>query len=523
VIYDASTFELPMRIEADLCIVGSGAGGSAAAAVAAEAGLSVVILEAGGFVPPSVMNQREKDMLPELLYANGSQTTSDRGCTIIQGRALGGSTVHNINLCKRIPDAILDEWQQSRTLKHLDRDTWNKLYDEVEQLLDISPIEPGRWNRHNRLLEAGTNKLGWRGGGLDHNRTGCIGSGFCEVGCAYDAKNNAVKVFVPRAVEADAQFLTHCRAIKVLHQDGQVSGVKAAALDPTTREPLGDVTIEAKQVCLSASATGTPAILIRSDVPDPSGETGNNLRIHPALVAAGEFDEPVRLWKGIPQAYECTEYLDFEAVHPAADSTDKDATKVGLRTWLIAATAHPVSTSTFLPGWGKSHRRLMERYDHMAIFTGMIHDQTPGTVAPAGELGVDIEWSPNRADRRELAFGLARSAELLFAAGARRVFIPTDPVRIFERGDSLAELEDIDPRSMGITAVHPMSTVPMGDDPQKAAVDSRGKHHHVEGLWVADGSLFPTSIGVPPQMSIYAMGLHVGRSIAHNFGQAAPP
>jgi hypothetical protein len=430
--------------------------------------------------------------------------------------------VHNINLCKRIPDAILDEWQQTRSLGHLGRDTWNKLYDEVEELLGVSPIEAGRWNRHNRLLEAGTTALGWQGNGMSHNRTGCIGSGFCEVGCSYDAKNNAVKVFVPRAVKAGAQFLTHCRAIEVIHQGGEVKGVKAAALDPKTREVVGDVRIEAKHVCLSASATGTPAILIRSGVPDPSGETGNNLHIHPALVAAGEFDQPVHLWKGIPQTYECTEYLDFEAAHPGTKKKSAEAKKVGLRTWLIAATAHPVSTSTFLPGWGKEHRQLMERYDHMAIFTGMIHDQTPGKVLPSGELGVEIEWSPNENDQKELAFGLARSAELLFAAGARRVFIPTDPVRIFERGDSLAELEEIDPTTMGITAVHPMSTVPMGDDPKKAAVDSRGKHHHVEGLWVADGSLFPTSIGVPPQMSIYAMGLHVGRAIALQFGEDVP-
>ncbi len=520
-IYDASTFDLPTRIKADLCIVGSGAGGSAAAAMAAEAGLDVVVLEAGAFVPPSVMNQREKDMLPELLYANGSQTTADRGCTIIQGRALGGSTVHNINLCKRIPGPILDEWHRRRRLDHLHPDQWDKLYAEVEELISVSKIAPARRSRHNRLLEKGVEKLGWRGGGLSHNRTGCIGSGFCELGCAYDAKNNAVKVFVPRAVKAGAQFLTHCRAIVVKHDGGQVRGVHAAVLDPHTRQPLGTVRIEAPRVCLSASATGTPALLLRSDVPDPSGETGNHLHVHPALVAAGEFDQPVRAWKGIPQSYECTQFLDFDAAHPpaSADAAAKArADQPGLRTWLITAFAHPVSTATMLPGWGHAHRQLMERYDHLAVFTGMIHDRTAGRVRPDGDLGVQIDYWPNQHDRRELTFGLARAAELLFAAGARRVFVPTRPVRTFEPGDSLAPLEtlQLEPGLMDITAVHPMSSVPMGDDPDKAAVDSRGKHHHVEGLWIADGSLFPSSIGVPPQLSIYSMGLHVGRAISRD-------
>jgi choline dehydrogenase-like flavoprotein len=521
-IFDASTLELPLRIKADLCIVGSGAGGAAAAAVAAEAGLSVVVLEAGAFIPPVQMNQREADMFPELLYANGSQTTVDRSCTIVQGRALGGSTIHNINLCKRIPDPILDAWRRDGTLKHLPAETWNALYEEVEALIRVSPIPEARRNRHNQLLEEGARKLGWRGGGLSHNRTGCIGSGFCEVGCAYDAKNNAVRIFVPRAVDAGAQILTHCRAVELLHEDGRMRGVEAAALDPQTREPVGTVTIEAPRVCVSASATGTPALLIRSEIPDPSGRVGNHLRLHPALVAAGRFDEPVRAWTGIPQSYECTEFLDFEAAHPpeGADAAAlENARNPGNRTWIIPAFAHPVATATMLPGWGKAHRELMSDYDHMAVFTAMIHDRSTGRVRPSGELGVDIQWWPNEADRRELCFGLARAAELLFAAGAREVIIPTRPVRILKPSDSLAWIEELElePGLIQITAVHPMGTVPMDDDPARAAVNSRGEHHHVEGLWVADGSLFPSSIGVPPQMSIYAMGLHVGRAIAQDF------
>jgi choline dehydrogenase-like flavoprotein len=137
-------------------------------------------------------------------------------------------------------------------------------------------------------------------------------------------------------------------------------------------------------------------------------------------------------------------------------------------------------------------------------------------VRPRGDLGVKIDYWPEEADRRELVFGMAACAKLLQAAGAKSVFVPTSPPREYGPNDSLDELEslELEPGMTDVTAVHPMASVPMGDDPKGAAVRSDGRHHHLSGLWIADGSLFPTSIGVPPQVSIYAMGLHVGEAIA---------
>jgi choline dehydrogenase-like flavoprotein len=501
-IFDASALTLPLRLKADLVVVGSGAGGAMAAMVAAEAGLSVVVLEAGEYLTPADMTQREEDMLPRLYWDAAGRTTSDRAVKIHQGRGVGGSTLHNLNLCKRIPLSIRARWAAERRLEHLPAAAWDALYDEVERLLEVSVVPRERWNRHNLLLEAGCRALGWAGGGLSHNRTGCIGSGFCELGCAYDGKNNAAKVLIPRAVKAGAQVITRCQAVRVLHGDGAVHGVVALALEPGTNRPMGDVFVAAARVCLSASATATPALLLRSSVPDPGGETGNHLRVHPAVVVAGDFDEPVRAWDGIPQTYECTEHLQL-------DRED------GHRAWIVPAFAHPVGTAALVPGHGAPHRDLMRRYAHLGALTAMIHDRTRGRVRPDRELGLSIDYWPDADDRRELMAGMRACVQLLFAAGARRVVVPGHPPRIFERGASLAELDtmELTPGSMDVTAVHPMASVPMGDAPT-AAVDSEGRHHHLRGLWVADGSLFPTSIGVPPQLSIYAMGLHVGRAIA---------
>jgi len=103
----------------------------------------------------------------------------------------------------------------------------------------------------------------------------------------------------------------------------------------------------------------------------------------------------------------------------------------------------------------------------------------------------------------------------LLAAGAREVIVPTTtPIRTASPGalDQLSgdDLGVLDPP---LAAVHPMSTLWMGDDPRRSVVDPRGAHHHVDGLYVADGSLFPTSMGGPPQIPIYTMGRRVARAI----------
>jgi choline dehydrogenase-like flavoprotein len=502
-VFDACALKLPLTLTTDLVVVGSGAGGMTAAMAASEAGVQTLVLEGGEFLTPKDMSQREEAMFPRLFQDNGGRTTADRAVKIHQGRGVGGSTLHNLNLCKRIPESIRARWTKDRGLTHLPPERWNALYTELEQLLQVSAVPREGWNRHNRILEEGCTALGWKGGGLSHNRTGCLGSGFCEVGCAYNAKNNALKVVLPRALAAGAEVLSNCCVTRIIVENGAARGVEALAIDPHTREPKGRILVKAQRVCLSASATGTAALLQRSSVPDRSETTGRGLRIHPAVVAAGEFAEPVRAWEGIPQTYECTEFLNLD---------DPD----GHRVWVLPSFAHPVATATMVPGYGAAHRAMMEKYPNLAVLSPMIHDRTPGLVRPDGERGVRLDYWPDEDDRRELALGLWASAKLFFAAGARRVVIPTRHPLTFEPGDDLEPLKrlPIERGEIDVTALHPMASVPMGDDPLQAAVGSDGKHHHLEQLWLADGSLFPTSIGVPPQLSIYAMGLHVGRSLA---------
>lgn len=486
-----------LTLNADAVVVGTGAGGSIALRELAMAGAKVVGLEEGGVYAPADFSQREDEMLPLLLQDMGGRTTSDLSIRVLSGRGVGGSTLHNTNLCKRTPDEILRRWAARHAVSGAGPDELRPSFEAVERDLSVAPI-PAEWlSGNNVVLRDGVRALGWRGGMLRHNRVGCRRSGFCELGCAYDAKQNAAKVVVPAALRAGAEVYADVHVERVLVRAGEAVGVTGALLGPN-RERRGDVTVYARVVVLAGSAVGSAALALASRLPDPHGQLGQNLRLHPGGVVAGRFEREIDAVHGIPQSFECTELLSFD------EESDR-------RVWIVPAFAHPIGTASTLPGFGAPHMEAMREYRHLAVLTAMVHDETAGrvTLDRDGRPSIDYDLSPS--DRDQLGRGLAACARLLFAAGAREVTIPAVVPRRFTRPAELDRLDlgRVDPRELPLTAVHPMGTMRMGDDPATSVVKSTGEHHQVRGLFVADGSLFPTSIGVPPQISIYSFALHL--------------
>jgi choline dehydrogenase-like flavoprotein len=488
-----------LTIDADAVVVGTGAGGSIALRELARAGVKAVALEEGGYHLPAEFSQREDEMIPLLFQDMGGRTTDDLAIRVLQGRGVGGSTVHNTNLCKRTPNEILELWAARYGVSGADPATMARAFQRIEEDLSVSPMLPEWENGNNLALRRGAASLGWRGGPLSHNRIGCQQSGFCELGCTYDAKQNALKVVIPDAMRHGADVYADVTAERVLVEAGRAAGVRGIARDASGK-PTVAVTVRARVVVLSASAVGSAALAIASGLPDPYERAGRGLRLHPGGVVAGRFDRAIDGAQGIPQSYECTELLSFE---PGSDK----------RVWIVPAFAHPIGTASTLPGFGASHMRAMRDYDRLAVFTAMVHDETSGRVTATGDGRPVIRYAMNEADRTQLAKGLVACARLLLAAGAREVTIPAiPPVRITRAAD----LDGLDtsfvrPHSVPLTSAHPMGTLAMGDDPKTSVTSSRGEHHQVKGLFVADGSLFPTSIGVPPQISIYAFALHLAQ------------
>lgn len=490
-------------VRCDVVVSGGGAGGAMAARELARAGLQVLLLEEGDDQLPGAFTQREDEMIPRLFQEHGGRRSDDLAITILGGRGLGGSTIHNTNLCKRTDPEILRQWREDLGIEGVGESDLAPFFAEVERDLGVAPIAPEQINAHNALVRRGTERLGWRGAVLSHNRRNCIGSGFCELGCTYDAKLNARKVLVPQALAAGANVWTDARVDRVVHDAARASGVEATLLDARGR-PHGRLTVRARAVCLAGSAIGSAAIALRSGIADPHQQIGRSLRIHPAAIVAGIFDRPVEAWKGVPQSWECTEHLDLRP----------DSEK---RVWLVPSFAHPVGTAALMPGFGPSMMRAMRAYPRTAALAAMIHDETAGRVYLDGDR-TRIAYVPNAHDRAQLALGAREGARLLLAAGAREVVIPAQPALRVRRESEIRAItaERFGPHDAKLTAVHPMGTLRLGGDPSSSVVDPRGQMHALPGVWVVDGSLFPTSIGGPPQISIFAFSMKVSRALARD-------
>lgn len=491
-------------LKTEVVVVGLGAGGSMALHDLALQGIDVMGLEYGPAYDPADMTRREEQMIPHLLMDSGARANHDMTVGILQGKGVGGSTLHNTNLCKRLPRPLLEHWASAFGLNELLDDGLNQDFAAVEALLGVHPVPDDAINENNRIIARGVEALGWEGGRLSHNRKGCKQSGFCELGCPNNGKQNAAKVLIPPALEAGARVLTHTRVTRILTRNNEAYGVECEAIAHDGYTAMHKFEVHASRVILGASATGSADIVLRSGLPDPHRLAGTNLHMHPGAFVAGVFDHPVRSWVGTPQAQDCTEFLSF-------DDPLKSA-------WIVSGAAHPGGGAGLMPGFGRAHGEIMKQYANIAVSIVMLHDHTSGHVLPRAPYGLHVHYSLGAQEYKQLEVGIKAAARIMLAAGAREVIIPLNPViRVRRDADLNAwSWKDLGPFSPRMVAVHPMSTLWMGTDPRASVVDAQGAHHHVRNLYVADGSLFPTSIGGPPQIPIYTFGRRVARSVAHS-------
>lgn len=500
-ILDVSTVDRDLEITADACVIGSGAGGSVAAARLQRAGLETVVLEEGAYVTSREMNQREEDMYIRLYRERGTQPTADFAVLVSQGRAVGGSTIVGNCVCMRPPRQILDSWRDDHGVGALGFEALFPHLERVEQEIGVVEIASDGLNENNRLLRRGSERLGYRGRILDHNRRECLGCGYCSIGCAYERKGDALATHLAEASRHGARILPRTRVERILVERGRARGV-VGRIRGTKGGESRDVRVRAPIVVLAAGALESPVLWARSGLPDRAGVVGKNLRLHPHLVVVGAFPEPVRAWEGIPQSYVVDEFLNLEKSIEGG--------------WLaFAAAAQPIATSALLPGLGAEHRASMDRYAHLGAAAIVLHDRSAGVVHADRRGRLRLRYELERRDRADVLEALRHTSEMLFAAGASEVVLPyNDSVRIGSR-DDLRVIEDrgILANDPLLLSFHPQGTLRMGDDRRRAAVSSEGSAHDVTGLWVADASVFPTSVAVPPQVTVMALAARTAARI----------
>lgn len=501
------------RITADAVVIGSGAGGAVMAYELASAGKQVVILEAGDYVPSSEFNEELPAMLEALYAEHGTQTNKDGDLTILQGQCVGGSTVVNGCVAFRVPDFILEEWSRDHGLSGINRELLDPYYEKIEKYLSVHTNQPHEINANSRKLALGAEKLGWSVKPLQRNVKQCGLTGHCLAGCKTDRKQSMLVTYLPWALQKGAALYANTRVSRILEQNNKATGVVAEAYHPESRNKVADIQVDAPVVVLAAGAVQSPLLMLRSGIGNSSGMVGKNFACHPSVMIAADFGEPVHIWQGAMLG----NYVD-EFEHPE---------KGGFV--LEGGGAGPLELSAACDvGTGQNYVDFIANAKNYASCVSLIHDHNVGEVRlEDGKKVIDYRLSDQ--DFPGMLAAMKAAAKIYFAAGAKRVFLPTIKTLWLDSPDQIDPVIDQirnEPFTFRMVSYHPQGTLRMGADPATSVVDPSGESHDVKGLFIADASLFPTSILVNPQMSVYAMSNLIAdnllRDYSHYFHQSNP-
>ncbi|HEY2898991.1 MAG TPA: GMC family oxidoreductase N-terminal domain-containing protein, partial [Polyangia bacterium] len=400
-----------MAVETDFCVVGSGAGGSVAAAVLAQAGAQVVVLEEGGHYTRKDFNLQESWAYPALYQEHGNRATKDLSIIILQGRSVGGGTTVNWTSSFRTPERTLRRWEERHGVRGLDAATLAPHFAAVEERLSIGPGIDDDVNRNNRKLWDGAAKLGWNPELIHRNVKGCARLGYCGMGCPLDAKQSAAITYVPDAIAAGAQIFTDVRARLVETDRGRARAVIAEVLDRQHDRPRKRLVVYAKRgVILAGGAINTPALLLRSRAGLGSGEVGRRTFLHPTVPLLAFYPEPIEAFYGPPQSV---------SVHHFADRGDR------MGYFFEAAPIHPMLAALAFPGYGDAHRRVAERLAYaqatIALLVDGHHDDEGGRVDSTADGRISLDYPLGDVHREAAVDALQNMARLQLAAGATEI------------------------------------------------------------------------------------------------------
>jgi choline dehydrogenase-like flavoprotein len=472
-------------LHTDVCVIGAGAGGAVVAAELAEGGMDVVVLEQGHRHDPDDFTARPPQMLARL-YRDGGQTLTLGTPPIMLplGRGLGGTTLVNSGTCFRTPPRVLERWRDEFGLD-IDEESLHPCFERVEQALSVSEVTPELAGNNAAVARRGAERLGWSHGYLRRNARGCVGSGVCAFGCPTSAKQHTGITYIPRAERAGARIVTGASVERLLVERGRAEVVRGQGRRTRRYRVQGvrgrlasglGLEVRAPIVIVAAGTIHTPLLLARSGLGGESGQLGRNLSLHPATAAFARMDEIVDMAKGVPQSLYVDEFASegiiFEGV-----------------------AGPPAYAAMSLPLTGERHAQAMADYRRLAQFGLMVSDSSRGSVHSLAGQTV-IRYDVDDADLQRFRTGLQRMRELLEAAGAREVYLPLPPGVEPER----ARLRDLK-----LMAFHPLGTARADARESHGVIDGDLQVHGAEGVYVADGSAVPSSLGVNPQMTIMAL------------------
>ncbi|NIF17504.1 GMC family oxidoreductase [Pantoea sp. Cy-639] len=513
--HDGSRLAQDLALEADVAVIGSGAGGATTAEALSSAGLKVLLIEEGPLKTSSDFHLLENEAYASLYQEGLGRLSKDGAITILQGRAVGGTTLVNWTSSFRTPPQTLAHWASEHAVKGLDTASMTPWFERMEQRLGISPwaLPP---NANNDVLRRGCEALGHRWAVIPRNVRGCWNLGYCGMGCPVNAKQSMLVTSIPATLELGGELLYLARAERFEHDGQRIAQLRCQALDAQGVQPTGrQITVRARHYVLAGGGINSPALLLRSAAPDPHDCLGKRTFLHLVNFSAARFDEKIDPYYGAPQSIYSDQFQWQDGVTGA----------VGYK--LEVPPLHPALASTLLGGHGEENARRMAELPHTHVMLALLRDGFHPD-SPGGQVELRGDGSPvlDYPLTDYLRDGLRRAwhsmAQIQFAAGARQVLPVHGDARQSDSLEQVTRVIDdlaLELFRMRLGSAHVMGGCAMGEDSRQAVCDSLGRHHQLENLSIHDGSLFPTSIGANPQLSVYALAARLSDGLA---GRLAP-
>ena len=516
-------------LETDVVVVGSGAGGSfVAAELAAKTDQRILILEKGEFIEPTEFLQRERLMMPRIFDTEFSVITIFNreiptvSTAVVTGKLVGGSATINHALAFEPPRPVIRDWHD-RLGAEFGYDDLAPHLEDIRKLLRIAPVPESQISGSNLALRRGAQRLGLpHHGPTVRNAHQCIGCGYCDLGCRYNRKLTPLNMILPMATRRGAQVLANCRVDELLLErlpdDGRggrthrATGVVGYLTDArgNNRERLE---IRARRVVLAAGPFSSPRILMQSGVPRIRASKGSERAVgerfstHATITFYADFDEAIYPSAATPPMGYFVKKYDVE------DQATADPSRDHVRYALEGMLNHPLAHAQLMPyESAESHQAFMKRFNQTMTLAVMFRDRPVGRVTPNA-----FEYALAEEDHEGWLDALRTGARIMFAAGGRRVFFNSHRPLILnapEEIDATLTLDLVRQQRIQITSGHPMGGCALGGNARRDVVDSRGRSWDVENLYVADSSILPTSLGVNPCYTVYALGRYIGDKIA---------
>jgi choline dehydrogenase-like flavoprotein len=498
-----------LKLEADVCIVGSGAGGAVIAAKMSARGYRVVVLEAGGQYTASDFHQLELWGYKHLWYRGGATPTADGNVTLLAGGSLGGGTEINWMNCVRTPALVREDWARQYGIEGVDTAEFDRYIDQVESRISASQ-QTAYFNSQNLRMREGCARLGYLSKqtyvNWDPKRFNPLMAGYTGFGDQTGGKQTARRTYLLDAYRSGAQIVVHCRADRILVRQGRAAGVEATYSDAEGRK--ASVVVNAARVVVACGSLESPALLLRSGIGGPA--VGKYLRVQPGGAVYGVYREKQRGWWGSPMTTNCEQFTN---------------TGGGFGFYMEIPAFGPGFVASVIPFTSaQGHKELITKVPYISTFIWFLRDAGYGQVAidKAGNSVATYQLT-NETDQKNFRHATAEAIRIHEAAGAQEILYGvSSKLLAWRRGQNLESyIQTIQKQPLldgaqPMISAHQLCSCRMGNDPATSVADPNGELRDVKGVWIGDGSACPTALGANPMVTIMALAERTADKMAES-------